>query len=130
MSWNNSENNFLKAILQGDIQRVEEALAENANVKSRDAYGKTPLIIVIAEGKLNRIPIAERLLSAGADVNAQNRNGETALIEAVHKDDIEVIQLLLRYEADIHKKDKNGNTALSIAAIRGNKTIEQILKKE
>lgn len=128
MFWHNNEDKLVKAILQGNVQQVEGALADNANVKSRDVYGRTPLILVIAEGELNRIEITERLLCAGADVNAQNRNGKTALIEAAMKDDIKAVQLLVQHGADVHKMDKNGNTALKIAVGHGNKTMEQILK--
>ena len=129
MKWSNYEDKLLKAILKGDVQEVEEALVGGANVKSRDVYGRTPLILIIAEGKLNRIEIAERLLRAGADVNAQNRSGKTALIEAAMQDDIQAVQLLIQHGADVNIQDKNGNKALKIAVGHGNKTMEQILRK-
>ncbi len=61
-----------------------------------------------------------RLLKAGADVNARNVNGDTALMLAVwwefdNSSGKEVIDLLLEAGADLDIKDKDGKTVIDYA---------------
>ena len=56
------------------------------------------------------------LLNAGANVNAQNKNGRTALMQAAIYRHIKVIKILLDRGANIGVKDINGMTALICAA--------------
>jgi ankyrin repeat protein len=46
------------------------------------------------------------------DLNAVDNNGRTALIAAVEKEDLKLLQLLLLASADTTRKDKLGRTAL------------------
>ena len=64
-----------------------------------------------------------RLLDEGADVNARNEYGMTALILASSKcvsngGNAEVVMLLLSRGADTRAADKDGKTALTWAAER------------
>ena len=56
--------------------------------------------------------IVKSLLEAGANPNAEDKDGDTALIEAAKKCKTEVVKLLLEAGADIEAKDKEGKTAL------------------
>ena len=70
----------------------------------------------------------ERLIEAGADVNAKDDSGMTALIRIVgrigwggdwnkgDKDRMEAVKLLIKYGADINAQDNEGHTALMRAA--------------
>ena len=51
------------------------------------------------------------LLQAGADVNAKDRDGNTALILAAAENPT-VVSVLLKAGADVNAKDRDGNTAL------------------
>lgn len=73
------------------------------------------------------------LLDAGADINAQNLNGDTALMLAVSRSHADTVKLLLSYNCDVNLTnvlrgyvDENG-TALHIAARLGNEDITQLL---
>ena len=58
----------------------------------------------------------EILLAAGANVDQQTKAGETALIAAVHYEDIEIISMLLRAGADARSlRDIKGKSALDYA---------------
>ena len=49
------------------------------------------------------------LLAAGADVDAKNDDGSTALMAASHKGDINVVRLLLDAKADVNIRDRDGD---------------------
>ena len=53
------------------------------------------------------------LLNAGADVNIQNNNGETALIWTIKDEKDETAKLLVNAGADVNIQDNDGITALS-----------------
>lgn len=69
----------------------------------------------------------ETLLKQGAKVNAKNRSGNTALIQAAFGGKEEVVKLLLEYDAEVDGKGKNGGTALIWAASQGHMKVVKIL---
>lgn len=60
-----------------------------------------------------------KLLSEGADVNARDAAGETALMLAAARGRLDVIGLLIERGADVNAASDAGNTALMLAAARG-----------
>ena len=74
----------------------------------------------------NYIKIVLLLLENGADINARDDNGDTALM---HSGDIDISKLLLEGGASPNVTDKLGNTPLSIALYRKKDQIAQLLKK-
>jgi hypothetical protein len=62
----------------------------------------------------------QRLIGRGADVNAQNNNGWTALIWAARYNNILAIRALLAAGADLSIQTNIGNTALMVAAYNNN----------
>ena len=60
--------------------------------------------------------VIKALINSGADVNAREENGWTALMIAVQEDHPEVIKALIDGGADINARKENGWTALMIAA--------------
>ena len=65
--------------------------------------------------KYERWAVVPLLLEKRADINAKNKNGETALMIAAKYGEEAVIQLLLEKGADTKVKNKEGETALMIA---------------
>ena len=63
----------------------------------------------------NTLDTVKLVLELGADVNAANKNGETALHSAAHDGTNDIIQVLAEKGADLNAKDKLGQTPLSIA---------------
>lgn len=77
---------------------------------------KTPFITAIIAGQQHTV---RTLLEKGADVNAQNDEGQTALMAAVSFGHEAITRLLLEYGAELNIRATNGETALSAAASRG-----------
>jgi ankyrin repeat protein len=98
------------------------ASIQKANCKRSD----TPLINAV---RRNNVDLIKRLLRNGADANATNNNGETALMFAARKGDDEMVEILLP-KSDAKAVPNSGYTALMLAAKYGNvKMVERLLPK-
>jgi quinoprotein dehydrogenase-associated probable ABC transporter substrate-binding protein len=117
------EQNFdaAKALIDAEV-RIDEPIGK---------YRLTPLMIVASElaagsrgarllQTLGPIDIARELLARGANVNAANIDGVTALMIAAAHDNSAMIGLLLQTGADPHAKSAHGETASDIAAKNDN----------
>ena len=68
------------------------------------------------------------LLTQGADVNAPQGDGATALHWAAHWEDLDTADLLLRARADVNAADDHGVTPLALACESGNEAmVEKLL---
>ena len=65
--------------------------------------------------RMGHVEVVKALLSASANVNAQDENGWTALMSASLKGHVEVVKALLSAGADVNHQDKKGWTALCYA---------------
>jgi quinoprotein dehydrogenase-associated probable ABC transporter substrate-binding protein len=113
-----------------------------AGVKVNVAHGPeklTPLMVCATQlqpqQRLNQIArgptplaLAEELIKRGADVNAQSKEGVTALMIAAGQNNAPMLGLLLRAGADAKLKSSAGKTALDIAHDAGNEAASGALK--
>lgn len=65
------------------------------------------------------VAVVAALIERGADVNARDRNGRTALWHAAQFSSLQVLRELHRCYASVDAKDSDGRTALSHAASAG-----------
>jgi len=73
--------------------------------------------------------IVETLLRSGAEVNAQEENGSTALRFAARNGRLDVVLELLERGTDVNAQTKNGMTALMSASYQGHtKIVEALLR--
>ncbi|MBR0169109.1 MAG: TIR domain-containing protein, partial [Synergistaceae bacterium] len=82
------------------------------------------VVSLAKDGKLEEL---RKAINAGADVNAKNNKGATALIQAAMLGHTATAELLLKNGADINAKNKYGCTALMYAAFDGYPEIAEIL---
>ena len=68
------------------------------------------------------------LLSANADVNAVDEDGETALYLAAEAGDSDIVKLLLDAGADVNIRNEDGETALVIARKENQQRVVQVLE--
>lgn len=66
-------NDIFYAIFTGNITAVDNLIAANAHLKT-DSLGRTPLHYACSTGQLE---IVQKLVNAGADVNAKDQGGDT-----------------------------------------------------
>jgi ankyrin repeat protein len=103
------------AAFRDDLEMVKWLLAAGANVKATTREGAiTPLFMACTNGNAATI---EAMLKAGADANAVNGNGTTALMTAAASGSVDAVKLLLDRGADAKAKEHvHGQTALMFAA--------------
>ena len=101
------------AIELGDKDSLELLLAHGADVNEKGgAFGRTPLMLTVDGGKGYREGCLKLLLDKGADVNAMDARGKTALMYAIEGGNKEMVGLLVASAVD-------GRTALMLAAESG-----------
>ncbi|CAN0032480.1 unnamed protein product, partial [Ectocarpus sp. 8 AP-2014] len=98
-----SEDNFvaLEELLKGGEYDVE------ARTKK---CGFTPLLVAMPKA----LRSAQLLLSHGADVDAKDLMGRTAMMHAGFHGSFEMMELLVEAGGDIHATDKDGDTVLEL----------------
>ena len=77
---------------------------------------RSALMLAVEKGN-NRI--VSLLLQAGADVNRQNKDGDTALLHVAEQGNACLLNMLIKAGADVNGIFQDGETALMLALIRG-----------
>ena len=137
--------------LEVNMDVIKILLDHGADINSKDRKGNTPLHYVCSEFPFDycvpdnpkvhatfyrgcfckkcQLERLEYLISRGANVNAQNEMGQTALHLAV----IEfagdaVIEYLTKHGADLNLRDRNGKTVLDLVQEIHNERFERLQK--
>lgn len=82
---------------------------------------------LIAAAEIGNKELVVQLLSQGANINWQDKLGDTALKNAVYRHQPDIIKLLLEHSADINIKDYKGWTPLRAAIFADNPNIVKLL---
>lgn len=118
------------AVQSGYVDAAELLIKHGANVSAVSEMGTMPLHTAVrglTESGSDKKAIVTLLLDAGADVNAPERYGNTALMSAVQIPDVEVTKMLLVAGSDINAVDDHGATALHHAVYAENIYTVKIL---
>ena len=137
---------LINAVRTADLEEIERLLNQGVDVNKISMYGVPPLHWAVFHGYPD---IVQRLVQAGADIEARDDDHWTAsewaaakndriimdllivgppLVRAVRKDDLEETESLLNQEdMDVNRGDKYGYTALHWAARNGDSFFVQRL---
>ncbi|HSE22744.1 MAG TPA: ankyrin repeat domain-containing protein [Pyrinomonadaceae bacterium] len=105
---------------------VRFLLDHGANAQSIDAHRKTALMIAAVTWK-GSLEIPQLLIDKGAQVDAQDDKGVSALMLAADKDKLDLVQLLLTKNARLELRDLEGATALDYAVEEGHDKVAKLL---
>jgi ankyrin repeat protein len=104
----------------GDMVNHLISIGANLDSKTYEFGRLTPLHKAISEGNLE---IAETLISAGADINVLDKDGDSLLFYALGKSGTDKLSFLFAKKIDVDyvfRKSKKGNTILIHSAAAGN----------
>ncbi len=114
---------YLRSSIQIGMDR--KADAKNSHYLGGN-QGAIPQIVIAS---LNcQLPRVNELIASGADIDAPDKNGETALSWAAKGGCLPVVKSLVAAGADVNLKSKQGKTALDWANSKNLKEIADILK--
>jgi uncharacterized protein len=106
---------------------IAEALilyGADVQARSRNPMQNAPLHAAAAGRSREAVRI---LLQHGADVNAKQEGGWTALHAASQNGDVEMVQLLIASGAHVHARAGNNQNALDLALTKGHQAVVDIL---
>jgi uncharacterized protein len=114
-----------EAVYRGDIARVQQLIAQGANVRGENQLGATALALASIAADPTMLGV---LLKAGADANAANAEGQTPLMVVARTGNVESAKLLLRHGASLHAIEKwGGQNALMWAAAQSQPAMIRFL---
>jgi hypothetical protein len=115
------EIQFIRACSTGKPEVVRELLQSGLSPETRDTYGLTGLIWA---GRKGHVVVAEVLLAGGADLEAKDRRGRTALHHAVALKRPDFVEFIANRRAFLNPVDVHGCTPLDIASMSGDKMVK------
>lgn len=105
-----------------DFNRLTEA---GFDINKPNQYGLTMLMMAT---QYNRIPMVQALLKAGANVNVQDMDGNTALIRASRSGHAEIVRMLLSVRnIELNVCNYAGLTAVRCAILNDKQDIADLL---
>jgi ankyrin repeat protein len=146
---------LMRAAANKHVDAVKALIAAKADVNARRRDGGTALMMTMqldqAEARgiqaskvvaalspgsaepgraslTDRAEVVTLLLSAGADANAVESNGNSALMLASAHGHPDVVRLLLAAQADVNATRRDGNSALSLAIQNEHAEVAELLK--
>ena len=115
---------LLDAARRGDVAALRRALDAGAPIESRDADGRTAILLAT---HANQLPAVRALIARGADVNAQDRQRDSAFLLAGARGYTEIVRATLAAGADLKSTNRYGGTALIPACHYGHLETVRLL---
>ncbi|CAI8050973.1 Putative ankyrin repeat protein MM_0045, partial [Geodia barretti] len=117
----------IKAVMSQEPATLRELVRAGSDLNLQNQEGLTPLMIAARSGRTD----ITNILLEGKHINLdiQEKNGDTAVIMAVKRRELEptTVMELVRAGSNLNLQDQEGLTALMIAAMSGRTDITNIL---
>ncbi len=113
-------NDVWDAAFIGDVDMVKKAVADGMDVNARNPASGDPLLFTAS--LMGHTDIVAFLLEKGADINVQNREGNTSLHVAAFLGRAEAAELLLKHGINVHARNVHGGTAMDNTTLDWNTT--------
>ena len=126
--------NLCVAVSDNEPDRFKRLLASGANIdaRSRGSHTKGMTMLILAVWHRWDRDSVQLLIDSGADVNAKDERGNTALIyatEARPTINLAVTEMLVKAGADVNAKGEDGMTALMYAAMHDDpRVVKRLLE--
>jgi uncharacterized protein len=123
----------LKAAARGaEVDIMQHLLQKGADPRHRDIYGHTALHMAVGappygRGAINQAECVELLLKAGSELEAETKDGGTALASAAWFGCAPAVEVLLNAGADPTRRDSKERTPADLARERGHDELARRL---
>lgn len=129
------EDEAMPLHLAHDSDTVELLLKFHANVNVVDRFDRSPLLVAV---RMKNAESARALLAAGAEVDRENRKGQTVLFfvgcpretRSHDKSEVDMVRLLLEFGARITHTDRDGSSVLHAICYEGEFETARLLLDE
>jgi len=130
----NNESVLAMAIMDNKINTVklliDRGAAINPGICKDGTTCTTNVRIPLHMAALTNVELTNYLLEKGADINAVDTLGDTALVNAIIRDKPDIVKVLIDHGMKTDTVNNQMNTPLHIAVERGNiENIKQLLEK-
>lgn len=113
-----------KAVEKGDLARLDRLVRRGMDINIRNSSGESPLLAA------KEIAVVSWLIEHGADLNAVDKDGDTALMKAARNGRIDIAEKLIAAKADLNRKSTAYHrTALMYADHGGKADIAALLRQ-
>jgi len=119
----------LHAVLENQLDILSFLIQQGCDINQADDSGMTPLHAAAIN---NNVKAVEILLSANAEVDIEDKFGNTPLAQAVFscKEDIAVVKLLFERGANPSHSNINGSSPISFAIKTKKKPVVDLLSRK
>jgi ankyrin repeat protein len=112
-------------VRRDDLETAQLLIRSGAQISTATRYGVTPLYLASVNGNAAMI---DTLLRGGADPNAANPGGETALMTAARAGAVNAVTLLIDRGAAVNAREGvRGQTALMWAVLENHPAVVRLL---
>jgi Zn-dependent protease with chaperone function len=115
---------LIDAVVQGDLNKMNELLQDGIELDIQDYDGWTALHWAVED---SNIIASQTMLKAGANPNIEDYYGGVPLMTAAGEGNIDIVKLLLQAGANIDYQDYDGWTPLMYAVSNGQFQTVQVL---
>jgi ankyrin repeat protein len=122
------DQQIFDAVEKGAAGKLDKLLSRvEGSPDCRDRQGRTPLMLAVEAGNAALVGVFAR---HGADVNAVDTDGETAVMKAAYGDHLDVLELLVSKGAAPDIRNNEGFSALEIAQEMGHEDLVAFLSAQ
>lgn len=130
-----TQRQFISVVLDADLVRLDQLLAEGYDINTRDEAGWTALHwanFIYAQDATTLTRVMDYLVRHGAGVNHTDTRGRNALMlmlrpgtDQVSPPPLDAIDILVRAGTDLAREDAEGNSALSLGLTSQSAAVRQ-----
>ncbi len=124
---NPSWTELTEVIATGDDKKLQQWIEEGLDLEARYGKNRWTALHIAASHVKSRMPM-ERLLDAGAEMEARAAMGWTPLHVACHYKRKERVKALLKRGADIQAITDSGDTPLAVARTAGHMELVEAIE--
>lgn len=123
----NLANEIIYRANLGRAADVTLLIDQGASPNQQDSNGVPVLTLAAARKDEEGINVVKALLAGGADINAKNKEGQSALFAAARQGNRDTVKYLLEQGIRYYDTDNTGNIARNVAYSSGHKDITEMM---